>query len=273
MKLSIAVVTGEVEEELPVALLSGSFEQRIGKAASLGYDGVELMSARPAQIDAANLRRMLSDRGLEVAAIGSGGVYMTDRLTLLAEDAEVSRRAEARLQELIRLASAVEAPVVTVGGFRGRAAWGGSDGRRQLAEGLSRAADQAAALGVRLAVEPLNRYESDFIRNAAEGLEFIEQTGHKNIGLLLDTFHMNIEEPKLSSSIRMVAAAGRLWHIHIGDSNRLPPGKGHIDFPAIVATLRDAGYTGYLSAELLPQPDPDRAAEQTIAYMRGLVTS
>ena len=271
MKLSLAVTTPEIEVGVPVALLTGSFEERIGKAARLGYDGVELMSARPADVNEADLKKILNNSGLEAAAISTGAVYMTDRLTLLAEDPDVSRRAEARLQELIRFAAALDAPIVTVGGFRGRAAWAGSDGRAWLAEGLRKAADRAAVQGVRLAIEPLNRYESDIILNAAEGLEFIEETGHENIGLLLDTFHMNIEEPEFASSIRIVTAAGRLWHIHIGDSNRLPPGKGHVEFPVIVTALREAGYKGYLSAELLPQPDPDRAAEHTIVYMRGLV--
>jgi sugar phosphate isomerase/epimerase len=68
-------------------------------------------------------------------------------------------------------------------------------------------------------------------------------------------------------------AAGRLWHVHLGDSNRLPPGQGHLDFPAIVATLREVGYQGYLSAELLPRPNPDAAAEATIAYMRQYISA
>ena len=66
-------------------------------------------------------------------------------------------------------------------------------------------------------------------------------------------------------------AAGRLWHVHLGDSNRLPPGQGHIDFAGIVTTLREIGYLGYLSAELLPRPDPDTAAASTINYMRQFV--
>ena len=62
-----------------------------------------------------------------------------------------------------------------------------------------------------------------------------------------------------------------LWHVHLGDNNRLPPGTGMIDFATIVATLKSSGYSGYLSAELLGKPDPDTAAEQTIQAMRPLV--
>ncbi len=272
MKLAVATPTPEVETPVPVALLSGTFAERLQKATRLGYDGVELMVARPDELEAREIRAQVSALGLEVPAIASGAVYMVDKLTLLASDAEVSRRAVARLHTLINFAAALEAPLVTIGGFRGRLAWaGGSDARARLIEILGAAAEKASAQGVCLVLEPLNRYESDILNNASQGLALIEEVGHSHLGLLLDTFHVNIEESSLTDCFRQVMAAGRLWHVHVGDSNRLPPGQGHIDFPGIVDTLCEIGYQGYLSAELLPQPDPDAAAVATISYMRPLV--
>ena len=90
-----------------------------------------------------------------------------------------------------------------------------------------------------------------------KGWRWLDEIGHSHLGLLLDTFHMNIEEPTYAGSIEQVMAAGQLWHIHLGDSNRLPPGQGHIPFGDIIAALRKSGYDGYLSAELFPRPDPD----------------
>ncbi len=273
MKLSVVTPTPEVEAAVPVALLSGTFAERLQKAARLGCDGVELMVVRPAELDAGEIRAQVSARGLEVSAIASGAIYMVDGLTLLASDAEVSRRAEARLRALIDFAAAVEAPLVTIGGFRGRLAWagGGHQARARLIEILGAAAEKAAEQDVRLALEPLNRYESDIVNNARQGLALIEEVGHSHLGLLLDTFHVNIEEPSLYDCFRQAMAAGRLWHVHLGDSNRLPPGQGHIDFAGIVAALGEAGYRGYLSAELLPRPDPDAAAEATLRHMRQFV--
>jgi sugar phosphate isomerase/epimerase len=89
--------------------------------------------------------------------------------------------------------------------------------------------------------------------------------------LLLDTYHVNIEETSWTEPFRRLMAAGKLWHVHLGDNNRLPPGRGLIDFAAIVATLRQLDYTGWLSAELLARPDPDTAAQQTLTYMRSLL--
>jgi sugar phosphate isomerase/epimerase len=99
-----------------------------------------------------------------------------------------------------------------------------------------------------------------------QGLELIEAVGADNFGLLLDTFHMNIEEPKIEDSIR--AAGDRIFHFHVADSNRWYPGAGHIDFGAAMATLRDIGYTGYLSVEAMPMPDADTCAERAIANLR-----
>lgn len=277
LKLALVIPTPEVQATIPVALLTGSFTQRLEKAVRLGYDGVELMALRPAELDPLALRAQLSWRRLGVAAVASGAIALLERLTLLAADREASRRAEVRLHELITFAAALGAPLVTIGGFRGRLAspaWADrTAARAYLVETLGQAAQKAAEAGVRLALEPLNRYESDIVNTAAEGLALIDEIGHSHLGLLLDTFHMNIEEPAYASSIEQVMDAGRLWHVHLGDSNRLPPGGGHIKFGDITAALRRTGYDGYLSAELFPLPDPDSAAELTARHMRPLLMS
>ncbi len=277
MKLSVVITTPEVQAPVPVALLRGSFTERLAKAVQLGYQGVELMVLHPTDLDGADIAAQVSDCGLEIAAIGSGAVAMLDKLTLLAHDPETGAAAEQRLYQLIDFAVATRAPLVTIGGFRGRLAntvWTDASGARtHLVAVLRRAAERAAALGVRLALEPLNRYESDIVNNAEEGLILLEEVGRQNLGLLLDTFHMNIEEARYDVAIRSLAHAGRLFHIHLGDSNRLAPGQGHLDFPTILTSLCAVGYHGYLSAELLARPDGDTAAANTAQHMRGLAPS
>ncbi len=176
-----------------------------------------------------------------------------------------------RLYRLIQFADQVGAPMVTVGAFRGRAAWMGEGAEGELADGLRAAAELAAGYGVRLALEPVNRYEVDLIHTVDEGLDFLRRVGHDSLGLLIDTFHANIEESDRLAPYRRVTEAGRLFHVHLGDNNRLAPGWGAIDFAAIVQCLRRGGYQGYLSAELLPRPDPDAAAAQTVRHMRGVM--
>lgn len=268
MKLAVATVTPEVTATVPVALLSGSLEERLRKAAALGYDGVELMVVRPADLDAQAIRALLRSLNLEAAAVATGALARVEGLTLLAQNPEVSQQAMVRLQEVVDFASEIGASLVTVGSFRGRLAWAGIGGREKLVRVLSQACAHGATKGVRLALEPLNRYESDCIHCVDEALKFVREVGHDNLGVLVDTFHANIEEPSIVGGLSQAMAAGRLWHVHVGDSNRLSPGRGHIHFGEIMTVLRALGYQGYLSAELLGHPDPDAAAAATVQYMR-----
>ena len=273
MRLSLAIQTPEVEPVVPLALLSGTFEEKLSRAAELGADGVELMAVDPAALDTGVIRNALKRHDLEVAAVGSGAVAFATGLTLLHADPQKAELARARLRDLIAFAGALDAPLVTVGGFRGRLAQAGVGARERLIALLREAATWAQGRGVRLALEPLNRYESDVVNNATQGLAFLDEVGHPALGLLLDTYHVNIEERSWTEPFRRLAAVGKLWHVHLGDNNRLPPGQGLIDFPRIVATLRACGYTGFLSAELLARPDPDTAARQTLTYMRSLLSN
>lgn len=273
MKLALAVQTPEVQPIVPVALLTGPFHDKLEKAAHLGADGVELMTADPAALDANDIRTSILQAGLEVAAIGSGAVAFATGLTLLHATPNKAKQAKARMWALIDFAADVGAPLVTVGSFRGWLASAGEGAHQELVALLRGAATYAESHAVRLALEPVNRYESDVIHNAKEGLAFLREVDHPALGILLDTYHVNIEERSWTEPFRRVMSAGRLWHVHLGDNNRLPPGHGLIDFSAIVATLRQIGYNGHLSAELLAQPDPDTAARDTLTYMRPLICS
>jgi len=138
-----------------------------------------------------------------------------------------------------------------------------------MVEALGECCEAAAPLGVRLVVEPLNRYETALVNTAAEGLELIGRVNADNLGLLLDTFHMNIEEPSIEESMRL--AGDRMFHFHVADSNRWYPGAGHVDFPGILRVLDELGYRGYVSGEFLPMPDALTAAREAIGYLRGVL--
>jgi 5-keto-L-gluconate epimerase len=269
MKIAAVVTTPEVNVPVPVALFSGTFPERLEKAAALGYDGVELMVLDPDQFDRAATIRDLRLRRLAVCAIGTGAQFLVDRLTLLAQDRSAETRALERFEKLTAFAAECGSPLVTIGSFRGKLAWGGEGARGRLVAALRHCAERAGVLGVRVAIEPLNRYESDIVNTAADGMALVDEVGHAAFGLLLDTFHVNIEEGDIAAGFQ--TAAPRLWHVHLGDSNRLPVGQGHYDFALTVETLRQIGYAGYLSAELLARPDPDTAGRLTIAAMRRLV--
>ena len=135
-----------------------------------------------------------------------------------------------------------------------------------LVEALRECSDAAHPHGVRLALEPINRYETTLINNAAEGLDLIERVGADNFGLLLDTFHMNIEEADIEASIR--ACGEHIFHFHVADSNRWYPGAGHLDFNSILEALFDTGYQDWVSGEFLPEPDAATAARECIKQLK-----
>jgi 5-keto-L-gluconate epimerase len=266
--LSLSIQTPEVPVRVPISLLTGSLPEQFAKAAAMGYDGVELITIDPAGIDRATLKSLLAQHRLQVSAIASGGMAFAAKLTLLHGDPSMASLARQRLDQMVDLARDLGATVVTIGSFRGRAMGDLRRSKRELAEVLCRAGERAAERGVRLALEPLNRYEADLLHTAAETLEFLQEVNHPAVGILLDTYHVNIEEASWTGPYQQVLEAGKLFYAHLGDNNRLPPGKGLIDFRAILHTLQQGGYTGWLTAELLPLPDPDTAAAQTAEAMR-----
>ncbi|MDI7276510.1 MAG: sugar phosphate isomerase/epimerase family protein, partial [Anaerolineae bacterium] len=235
-----------------------------------GYDGVELAVRDPASLDVAALERSLRGARLPVVALATGTAYSVDGLSFVHPDAEVRRAARQRVADHCRLAARIGGYVI-LGLVRGRVVPGVS--REQavawLEEGVAAACEDGVRLGVRLLFEPINRYEADLVHTAEEGLALLDRLSATNLGLLLDTFHMNIEEADICQSLRR--AGPRVQHVHAADSNRCYPGAGHVDFTAVVAALREVGYAGYLSAEVLPRPDLVTSLERAAGYLRRLL--
>jgi sugar phosphate isomerase/epimerase len=120
-----------------------------------------------------------------------------------------------------------------------------------------------------LLIEPVNRYETNVINTVEEGLELIRSIDSKQLKLLPDTFHMNIEERSIEDSI--IKAGDDLGYIHFADSNRLAAGLGHLDFSSIVGALKKISFDGPIGVEVLPKPDDHAAAKQAIQFIKPLI--
>jgi sugar phosphate isomerase/epimerase len=235
------------------------------EAKRLGFDAVEIFA--PPTLSPATVERALDDNGLKLAAMGTGVGWVLHRLTLTNSDAEMRRKAADFIRSVIDRAGPFGAPAI-IGSMQGRHGDGMDETKALafLAEALGPLAEHAKQYGVPLLFEPLNRYETNLVNTVADGLSLRAKTGADNVKLLVDLFHMNIEEAETASAIR--AGAGAIGHVHFVDSNRRPAGCGHIDFAAAAAALRDIGYAGYVSAEALPYPNPVEAATLTIQAYR-----
>jgi sugar phosphate isomerase/epimerase len=237
------------------------------QAAALGFDAVEIFPRSAEELNAKELRQLLDQHRLKLAAMGTGAGWVVHKLRLPDPDAAIRRRAQQFVGAIIDFAGSFGAPTI-VGSMQGRA--DGAITREQaldwLREALEQLGPRAAALGVPLFFEPLNRYETNLVRNVDEGLELLRPLRTQNVKLLCDLFHMNIEEADIAAALRR--AGPRLGHVHFADSNRQAIGLGHTDVTPLTTALRELGYSGFASAEILPLPDSASAARQTMESFR-----
>lgn len=237
------------------------------EAAALGFDAVEIFPPEPDAIDPAELRLLLGDHRLKLAAVGTGAGWVRRRLSLTDADAQTRRQALDFVRRIIDFAGQFGAPAI-IGSMQGR--WGNdvtlAAARAHLGAALAELAEHARAYGVPLLYEPLNRYETNMCNRLADAAELVRASGATNCKMLADLFHMNIEESDLA--VALVDAGPAVGHLHFVDSNRRPAGAGHIDFAPIAAALHRIGFAGYASAEALPLPDPLAAAKLAIAAFK-----
>lgn len=267
-KLSF-VISLQRTQSRAIAGMDSTVVKKMEKMAVMGFDGVELAIRNPSDINISELRRRLKLSDLKVPALGTGEAYLEEGLSLCHPNKEIRKAAIQRIKNHIRLASKLEALVI-IGLIRGNLSKDilRRDSIDLLKESLTTCLNYAKEEGVFLALEPLNRYECNFINSVSEGVAFIEETGHPQLKILADTFHMNIEDRDFRESL--TKAAPRLVHIHFADSNRWFPGAGHINFKEIIDTLKDIDYKGFISGEVLPEPTEIEAMKGFLAFMRRL---
>ena len=267
MKLSIVLSTQPAQFQ--AATFKGDLEENLAQIASLGYDGVELAIRDPKLVDLDKLESLVRKYNLRVPAIGTGQAWGEEGLSFTDPDPAIRRNAVERIKSHIPVASRFSALII-IGLIRGIVKPGVSTDQAMdwLVTALRECSDAARPYGIRLALEPINRYETTLINHTGHGLELIERVGANNFGLLLDTFHMNIEEPVMEDSINHCGK--HIFHFHVADSNRWYPGAGHLDFQSILNALFTSGYEGWVSGEFIPMPDAATAAQQSLTFLRKL---
>lgn len=250
----------------PFVFWSGIAEA-VRYAAELGFDAVEIFPPNAAAVSADEVRPLVERAGVRVAAIGTGGGWVVRKLTLTHAQTEVRREARQFIREVIDVAASFQAPAI-IGSMQGRAddVVSRDQALALLAEALEDLGEYAGARGVPLLYEPLNRYETNLFNRIGDAAGWLRSLRTRHVRVLADLFHMAIEETDLAAALR--ETADLVGHVHFADSNRRAVGFGHTALPPVIAALRDIGYDGYLSAEILPWPDPVAAARQTLMAFR-----
>ncbi len=267
LKLSVAVAA---ENALPSAfVVFRGFEESVKKAANLGYDGIELALKTADEINPRHLSKILADSGLEISCISTGQVFADTGL--MFTEAESNKRATLKkiFMQMIDLAADFS-QMVNIGRVRGRIGEDGYEPAEKRFISMARElCEYAAPKNVTMILEPVNRYEINFINSVEEGVNLMKKVNMPNMLLMPDVFHMNIEDKTIAGELEK--NIDYIAYIHLADSNRLAPGQGHTDFKSIFEGLKRAGYVGWLSVEILPKPDPDTAARQAAEFLIPMI--
>jgi sugar phosphate isomerase/epimerase len=237
------------------------------QAATHGFDAIEIFPPSAEAVRSAPITDLLARHKLSVAAVGTGAGWVVQKLMLTHADENIRLQARGFIRGIIDVAAGFGAPAI-IGSMQGR--WEGVVSRVQalawLAEGLEELGAHAAQRGVPLLFEPLNRYETNLFNRLGDTAAWLRTLRTTNVRILADLFHMNIEEVDSAAALREVGAL--VGHVHFADSNRRAIGLGQTNVAPIIAALREIGFTGYLSAEILPLPHTQTAARQTISAFR-----
>ncbi|KYZ76671.1 hypothetical protein AXX12_09635 [Anaerosporomusa subterranea] len=220
------------------------------------FDGIEVCIAQPNTVNVPQLKQKLKQYQLTVSTISTGQAFGLEGLSLSSSDTDIRTKAITRMKEHIDLATQIGFPLVTVGLLRGK---GTPETRRQLlglfSDSLSCCAAYAQKQGVRLMVEPINQQETCLLNGTTETLEFLADCPFDNVGVLLDTFHSNLEDTSIEDAIHALGA--KLFHVHFADSNRGLPGTGEINFLVVVKALIEHQFQGFVSLETLSIPNKE----------------
>lgn len=269
MRLSIAL--SPVKSSFAPLLYSGDLLKGMDRAAALGYEGVELNIRDVGREPLDDIIRHAKRAKLDIVALGTGQSYLTDGWSILSPDPETRKNLLSRLRAHIDFGARAGAKLI-LGGVFGKLA--GDESQREserygALEMVRALAEYASKAGVEIVIEPINRYETNFLNTIGQALAFISETGCGGIKVLPDTFHMNIEEADPFGAV--ARAAGMVGHVHVADSNRMSPGCGHIEFANFFEVLDSIRYCGYVSGEFLPLPDDETAASCNIDYISDIV--
>jgi D-psicose/D-tagatose/L-ribulose 3-epimerase len=263
--------------------------QFVARAQKCGFDILEINAPKIAHMS--NKERDALKGAAENASLGlTYSIGLKDDMDLASEDAATRKRGVAFLQDIARAMKYLGGTIMAGINYSSwpRKLLPNEDKQvltDRAVEGVREAIKASEDCGVIFCVEVVNRFEQFIMNTAAEGISFVERVGSPNCKILLDTFHMNIEEDSLRGCI--LEAGALLGHFHLGETNRRPPGRGRMPWPEIFGALREINYQGAIVMEpflvpggevgrdisvyrdLLGDGDLDEEAARSVQFVRA----
>ena len=257
---------GNLKVEKSLSLFPGNLEKAFSVAEELKFDGIEISVADTEEISLSNVKDLVNKYKVGISAISTGGAAVRDGLIFSSPDKSIRQSAVQRIKKHIDFASHFSA-VIVIGLIKGWVDGDYSQCEDYVTECLKECNKYAGEKEVDIALEPINRFQEDFFHSILDCKEYLDRIKFSNVKMMIDTFHMNIEDTDMWGN--MLQAKDYIIHVHYSDSNRLAPGMGHFDFIKMTEVLKEINYSRYISAEILPIPDSYTAAKQTITSMKS----
>lgn len=257
------------------------------KVKAMGYDVFEISVENPSLIDIKVAKQILDQNGLDSVICGAFG----PERNICSSDSKIRESAKTYIRWLIDAAHQIGASVVSGPMYSsvGKDHYESTEDRKAewalAVAGIAEMADYAAPKNVKLAFEPLNRFETDMINVVTQGMKFIDDVGRKNVGFHLDTFHMHLEEKDSAKAIQM--AGDRIFHFHACENDRGIPGTGQVHWSEIARALKETKYDGPVVIESFTSqvkeiaravciwreiaPSQDAIASQGLAFLKSIL--
>lgn len=269
MRFCYQVATPDVAIADSVTAYQGPLAKSFSDLAALGYKGVELMTLNPSELDWSEVKAEAERNGLKVVLVCTGEIYGQLGLSYTDPRAEIRAEAIRRSKEIIDFAAYLGANI-NIGRIRGQYC---KELTREQTEDYAIAAfrelaDYAAPQNVQIALETVTIMQTNFINTCAEGADMVDRVDRPNFRLMLDVFHLNLEERDLLEAIRQYSPYN--IHVHLADNNRRYPGHCGLDFRKIIGTFHECGYDGAFTTEIFQIPSMEGAAKGAIEHLQPI---
>jgi len=270
MRLCYQVATPDVRVDESVTAYQGPLEKSLRELSNLGYQGVEFMTLNPSELNWKEVKELLKKHQLKAVLVCTGEIFGQLKLSYTHKEEDIRKEAIQRTKEIMDFASYLGADI-NIGRIRG-----------QYCKDLTREETEAYAVeafkeisrygeekNVRIALETVTIMQTNFINTLEEGLDMVKRVGMKNFQLMLDVFHLNLEEKNLYEAIRTYSPHN--IHVHLADNNRRYPGHCGLDFDKIIGTFKECGYEGNFSTEIFQIPSQEEAAQGAVDHLMPIL--
>jgi len=270
MKLCYQVATPDVTIADSVTAYQGSLKKSFKNLSLLGFEGVELMTLNPSQLDWNEVKLEAEKNNLAIVLVCTGEIWGQLGLSYTSVQENIRKEAIKRTKEIIDFAGFLGANI-NIGRVRGQYCEQLSKEETEnfAIEAFKELAEYAKGKNVMIALETVTIMQTNFINTLAECADIVDKVNHSNFKLMMDIFHLNLEEKDIYEAIRKYQKYN--IHVHLADNNRRYPGHCGLDFEKILKTFKDCGYEGAFCTEIYQIPSQQAAAEGSISHLKPIL--